>query len=180
MGVSSTLSKGPSLALGVDVVSPLELAGAYTPFANGGYRAPPYAIDAIETIHGGVVYRRDAHYDGVAASSRVIDGVNEMLRATVAWGTGRAAAINGRAVYGKTGTTQGGRDAWFVGHVDGLTAAVWVGRDDNAPVSGMTGGAGPAVIWREMMSRAVSTRPRHVQDPLAAILQGAPVQASTP
>ncbi|MEE2691516.1 MAG: PBP1A family penicillin-binding protein [Pseudomonadota bacterium] len=148
-------TQGPSLALGVDAVTPLELAGAYVPFANNGYRVAPYAIESIRTVEGELVYRRDAAVVEVAASLHGVETVNAMLRAVVDWGTGRAAAISGFPVAGKTGTTQDSRDAWFAGHAGGLVGVVWIGRDDNKPVHDMVGGKTPAVIWREAMSRAL-------------------------
>ena len=159
MGLEAQLSAGPSLALGVDAVSPLMLAGAYAPFANGGYRVRPHAVAGIVTADRQPVYQYEEHFDGVAASSFPIAAMNDMLRAVTAWGTGRAAAIEGVDVFGKTGTTQDNRDAWFAGHAGGLVAVVWVGRDDNRSMGGVTGGNAPAIIWREMMTRALERRP---------------------
>jgi penicillin-binding protein 1A len=76
-----------------------------------------------------------------------------MLRNAVERGTGRAAAIPGRAVAGKTGTTQGFRDAWFIGAVDGLVIGVWLGNDDASPMRGVTGGTLPARLFREIAGR---------------------------
>jgi penicillin-binding protein 1A len=76
--------------------------------------------------------------------------MGEMLREAVARGTGRAAALPGRVVAGKTGTTSDFRDAWFIGWVDGVVIGVWVGNDDNAPMRGVTGGSLPARIFREV------------------------------
>lgn len=161
---------GPALALGVDAVTPLELAGAYAPFANYGYRAAPYAIDSIRTVEGELVYQRPAQVVEATASARGVDMVNRMMRAAVGWGTGRAAAIDGYAVAGKTGTTQESRDAWFAGHAGGLVGVVWVGRDDNRPMPEMLGGKAPATIWREAMSRALDATARPT--PLLAPLYG--------
>ncbi|MEM8935425.1 MAG: PBP1A family penicillin-binding protein [Pseudomonadota bacterium] len=180
MGFEGKLNKGPALALGVDEVSPLWLAGAYAPFANGGYKVRPYVINRVETADGDVLFRRDSVYLSEAASPSSIRIVNEMMRGVVIWGTGKAAAIPGYDAAGKTGTSQNSRDAWFAGHAGGLVGAVWVGRDDNGPMPGVTGGGPPAVIWREVMGRALP--PRYVApvqelpraeptDPIAALLQ---------
>lgn len=181
MGLTA-VTRGPALALGVDAVSPLELAGAYAPFANGGFRVNVHAIDSIRTTDGDSVYRRQAQMADVAASFRSIAELNMMLGEVVRSGTGRAAAISGWTVAGKTGTTQESRDAWFAGHAGGLICVVWVGRDDNKPMDDMTGGGAPAIIWHEAMSRALDAhgvRPRPAaapdvmteeSDPLAAFL----------
>ena len=159
MGLASTLSQGPALALGVDAVSPIELAGAYVPLVNGGYRVEPHSTIAISTSEGEQVFRRASSFAGAAASPRSIAALNEMLRAVVDRGTGRAAALTKYEAYGKTGTTQDNRDAWFAGHAGGLVCVVWVGRDDNKPMGDITGGSAPAVIWREVMERALAVRP---------------------
>ncbi len=160
MGLGAPLSAGPALALGVDAVSPIELAGAFVPFANGGYRVTPHAVAEIKTAEGRIAFRRDSHIEAPAASPQALGQVNAMLNAVTEWGTGRAARLPGVPVYGKTGTTQDHRDAWFVGHAGGLVCVVWLGHDDNAPMPGVTGGGAPAILWREIMSRALPAPPR--------------------
>jgi penicillin-binding protein 1A len=157
-GWSGDLTQGPSLGLGVDAISPLDLAGTYALFANGGFRVSPYAIEEIKSVDGDVLYRREAVFEEEVASRRSIASVNIMMEGVVDWGTGKAAEVPGYRVAGKTGTTQNHRDAWFVGHAGGLVCAVWVGRDDNAPLSGTTGGGAPAMIWGEAMMRALPPR----------------------
>ncbi|MDZ7626987.1 MAG: PBP1A family penicillin-binding protein [Parvularculaceae bacterium] len=168
MGLQAALSAGPALALGVDAVTPLELAAAYVPFVNGGYRVLPHAIQSIETVDGEPVFRRGQTLLGVAASPRSISGLNQMLRSVVVSGTGHAAALAQYDAFGKTGTTQANRDAWFVGHAGGLVCAVWLGRDDNKPMGNITGGTAPAVIWREVMVRVLDVRPPQFSSPLLA------------
>ena len=73
-----------------------------------------------------------------------------MLIATVKQGTGRAADI-GRPAAGKTGTSEDNRDGWFIGFTGDLVVGVWVGRDDNKPVEGLSGGGLPARIWHDFM-----------------------------
>ncbi|MFN3961054.1 MAG: transglycosylase domain-containing protein [Parvularculaceae bacterium] len=176
MGLVSPLSQGPALALGVDAVSPLELAGAYVPLVNGGYRVEPHAVASLATSDGEIIYRRNANLVAVAASPGSIAALNDMLRAVVTQGTGRAAALSRYEAYGKTGTTQESRDAWFVGHAGGLVCAVWIGRDDNRPMGDITGGKAPAVIWREVMERVLEVRPPK-RGPLLAPLIATPATA---
>jgi len=168
MGLVSPLSQGPSLALGVDAVTPLELAGAYAPLVNGGYRIEPHAVQSIATADGERVFASGASFKDAAASPRAIASLNAMLRSVVASGTGRAAALSIYDAYGKTGTTQDNRDAWFVGHAGGLVCVVWLGRDDNKPMGDITGGTAPAMIWREVMERALAARPPKARAPLLA------------
>jgi penicillin-binding protein 1A len=158
MGIDTDLSEGPALALGVDAMSPLELAGAYAPFANGGHRVEPRAILRIDLGEGGGVWRSDGGLGERAASPAAIAALNEMLSDVVTGGTGKAARLSRVAAYGKSGTTQESRDAWFAGHAGGLVCVVWIGRDDNQPMGDMTGGAAPALIWREAMERALALR----------------------
>lgn len=182
MGLEGPLDPGPALALGVDVVSPLELAGAYAPFANGGYRIAPHVIESIETADGDLLYRRPATVLDVAAPYGSIQVINNMLHSVTEWGTGRAAALSLYPAAGKTGTSQESRDAWFAGYAGGLVTVVWVGRDDNSPMKGVTGGGPPAAVWREVMERALAVYPparfepplvapaQTNDDPLAALL----------
>ncbi len=179
MGLSSPLSQGAALALGVDEVSPLELAGAYVPFANGGFRVRVHVIEQIETSGGDKIFGRAPNIVDVAAPSSAITAMNSMLAAIPEWGTGRAASLSGARAMGKTGTTQGNRDGWFVGHAGGLVCVIWVGRDDNGQIEKVTGGGAPAIVWREVMERALLSRPPKArqslpppaQDPLASVLE---------
>jgi len=180
MGLTSSLSQGPALALGVDAVSPLELAGAYVPLVNGGYRVEPHAVASIATGDGETVYRRNATLLAPAASPHAIAALNDMLRTVVREGTGRAASLAHYETYGKTGTTQDSRDAWFVGHAGGLVCAVWIGRDDNKPMGEITGGAAPATIWREVMERALEARPPKPTPALAPLLAAPQPAAQEP
>ncbi|WP_411816502.1 transglycosylase domain-containing protein [Hyphococcus sp. DH-69] len=175
MGWSESLNPGPSLALGVDEISPLNLAAAYVPFANGGFQVVPHVIDRIETADGDIIFRRTGTIISEAASPSAIAATNDMMLSVTEWGTGKAAKIPGYKVAGKTGTSQNSRDAWFAGHAGGLVGVVWLGHDNNAPMDGITGGRAPAIIWREMMARAlpppVYVMPEKAQDPIAALLQ---------
>ncbi len=167
MGIESALSTGGALSLGVDVVTPLELAGAYAPLVNGGYRVDVHGITDIDDGQGEALYHQTGSFEEAAASKKSLARLNKMLAYVVNEGTGKAASLDHYQAYGKTGTTQGHRDAWFVGHAGGLVMAVWVGRDDNGPMTAgqsgveanVTGGGVPAIIWREVMNRALDVRP---------------------
>src|SRR3546814_4848227 len=84
--------------------------------------------------------------------------MTDLLQTAVATGTGRAAQI-GRPVAGKTGTTSGNKDGWFLGFSSGLTTGVWMGRDDAKPVGGLQGGRAPARAFADYMRIAGARRP---------------------
>lgn len=144
---------GPSLALGAYEVTPLELAAAYQVLQNGGSQSKPYLVAKITDARGQVLYQRTPSgavpiYPAFEAAEMV-----QMMEGVVRSGTGRDAAI-GRAVAGKTGTSQEHRDAWFVGFTPDWLTAVWVGNDDNRPMAKVTGGQIPAAIFRRFMTEA--------------------------
>ncbi|HEX5777062.1 MAG TPA: penicillin-binding protein 1A, partial [Caulobacteraceae bacterium] len=157
LGIHSKIQLEPSMALGAVEVSPLEMAQAYAPFANGGFSARGYAIERIRTADGRVLYDH-----GVERRSRsqvigqpALAYMNQMMRQVVISGTGTRARVPGYDIAGKTGTTSDYRDAWFVGYTGGFVTAVWVGRDNNTPMRGVTGGNAPAAIWRDFMEAAL-------------------------
>ncbi len=154
LGMKSPLRKDASLALGTSEVSLLDLTGAYAAFANGGYVNEPYAIRRVRTGGGKVLFQRIDAKSDVAIPRASVAAMDDMLRAAVAMGTGRRAAIPGRTVAGKTGTSQDFRDAWFVGYTSDITAGVWVGNDDGRTMNRVVGGALPAEIWREVITAA--------------------------
>ena len=88
----------------------------------------------------------------------VAAGMTDLLQTAVMSGTGRAAQI-GRPVAGKTGTTQTNRDGWFIGFSSGITAGVWMGRDDAKAIAGLQGGTAPARAFHDFMVKAVANRP---------------------
>ena len=157
LGITSRIGLEPAMALGAVEVSPVEMAQAYDAFANGGKRVTAYGISRIRTREGRVIYQRSAR------ESRPIQAIanppllymNDMLRGVITSGTARSVAISGRDLAGKTGTTSDYKDAWFVGYTGGFVTAVWVGKDDNTAMRGVTGGQAPAAIWRAFMTAAL-------------------------
>ncbi|WGM32506.1 PBP1A family penicillin-binding protein [Brevundimonas sp. NIBR11] len=157
LGISSRIGLEPAMALGAVEVSPIDMATAYDAFANGGRRVEAYGISRIRTPQGRVIYQRGARdvASGQAINNPSLYYMNQMLRGVVTSGTARAAAIPGRDIAGKTGTTSDYKDAWFVGYTGGFVTAVWVGKDDNTAMRGVTGGAAPAAIWKGFMEAAL-------------------------
>jgi penicillin-binding protein 1A len=157
LGITSRIGLEPAMALGAVEVSPLEMAQAYDAFANGGKRVTAFGISRIRSPEGRVIYQRASREAGPvqAISNPYLYYQNQMLRGVMTSGTGRAAAIAGRDIAGKTGTTSDYKDAWFVGYTGGFVTAVWVGKDDNTAMRGVTGGSSPAAIWRGFMEVAL-------------------------
>ena len=151
LGIASVIRSVPSLALGTSEVTPLELTGAYLPFAAGGVQRPVFGVVEVSTRSGRVLHRHQAQGEEVL-SPAVASAMGELFRAAVLDGTGRAARIAGRMVGGKTGTTQNSRDAWFVGFSGDYVLGVWLGNDDGTPMRNVTGGGLPARVWREVMA----------------------------
>jgi penicillin-binding protein 1A len=157
LGITSRIGLEPAMALGAVEVSPIDMASAFDAFANGGRRVTAYGISRIRTPQGRVIYQRGARdaASGQAINNPALYYMNQMLRGVVTGGTARGAAISGRDIAGKTGTTSDYKDAWFVGYTGGFVTAVWVGKDDNTAMRGVTGGAAPAAIWKGFMEAAL-------------------------
>ncbi|MGE0665440.1 MAG: transglycosylase domain-containing protein [Sphingomonadales bacterium] len=153
LGITTPLSTLPSVSLGVTEVRLLELTGAYAAIANGGYEARPYAILEVRDADGDRVYRRKDQRERVVAQQQV-QQLDEVLRAVVSYGTGRAAGLPNHVAAGKTGTSQEWRNAWFIGYTERYVGGVWLGNDDNSPMNHVAGGGMPARIWRDVMVRA--------------------------
>ncbi len=156
MGITSELRITRSLPLGASEVRVVDMAGAYAVFANGGYKATPYAFTRIVNSRGKVVFDRKRD---VPPPERVLDDatltdMNGMLVQVPEWGTGRRAKLDGIRTAGKTGTTSAYRDAWFVGFTGNLVAAVWFGNDGYQPTRRLTGGTLPAQTWHDFMTYA--------------------------
>jgi penicillin-binding protein 1A len=161
MGVRSDVEAIPSLVLGTEEVSVLEMAGAYSTLANRGVHVEPRFILEVRTADGTVLQReRPAPRERVLSTAEA-DVVNHCLRQVVLRGSGQGAKLSTAPVAGKTGTTQNYGDAWFIGYTPKLTAAVWMGFPDGNEhtmqhVRGrkVTGGSFPATIFRRFMAKA--------------------------
>jgi penicillin-binding protein 1A len=155
LGITSKLESNASIALGTSEVSPLELVGAYAPFANGGYAANAHIVDRIRTVEGNkLLYARSQDVPDRVVDPRAVAMMNTMMEQTIISGTARKAEIPGWTAAGKTGTSQDFRDAWFVGYTAKLVTGVWLGNDDNTPTRKATGGGLPVEIWTRFMRAA--------------------------
>ncbi len=165
LGVRSPLTEGdPSLALGTSTMTLMELTAAYAGIAGNEFPVIPHAFREQRPSWF------ERLWDGkTSLSRRTHADMEQLLRSAINRGTGRAAMLRGPN-FGKTGTTQDYRDALFIGYAGDLVVGVWIGNDDNAPLSGIGGGDLPARIWRDFMGQALGerqapTRPTPRPDP---------------
>jgi penicillin-binding protein 1A len=155
-----------TLALGSGATTPLQMAGAYSVFANGGYRIAPYLISKVTDADGKVL--SEAHPDraGIDAN-RVIDERNaflmdSMLRDVARYGTAAKAqqALKRPDIAGKTGTTNDSIDAWFAGYQPHLVGIAWIGYDQPRNLGNKETGGGLALpIWIGFMQKALKNEP---------------------
>ncbi|MBU2573053.1 MAG: PBP1A family penicillin-binding protein [Elusimicrobia bacterium] len=160
LGVKSPLENSLAVALGASEVNLLELTAAYAPFANGGFRVEPVLITAVEDARGNLLeyggWQRTPVIQPALASL-----MTSLLESVVREGT---AAVLGRvygwvlSAAGKTGTTNGGRDAWFIGYTPRLLAGVWAGDDSNRAV-GAVGATDALPLWAAFMKTALGGQP---------------------
>lgn len=154
-GVRSDLASGPALALGVSESTLIEMTGAYAGILNGGSSVAPYGLIDLR-LRGDADILMDSSAAGIGErviSQSAARQLTWMMFQVVENGTGTRARIDGWQIGAKTGTTQGARDAWFIGFTGDYVVGVWMGYDDNRPLTGVTGGGLPADIWRETMTR---------------------------
>jgi penicillin-binding protein 1A len=156
MGITEDLEADLSLALGTAVVSPLDMASGYSTIADGGIFTPPTAIRYVTDRYGSLVLDNRFPQRHAALSSGAAYIMTTLMESVIQEGTGYPNAIIGRPAAGKTGTTSSFRDAWFIGFVPQLTAAVWVGNDDYSRMYESYGGNVPARIWARFMKAALT------------------------
>jgi penicillin-binding protein 1B len=152
-GIESELQAIPSLALGAEEVTPLELANAYATLANGGRRVHPHGLESL-IDRNGMAYDLPSYAPEAVLEPQLTYLMTDVLEGVFERGTARSAAKLGfeGVAAGKTGSSDGLRDAWFVGYTPEVLALVWIGYDDNRPV-GLTGGAAALPIWVDLMRR---------------------------
>jgi 1A family penicillin-binding protein len=164
LGITTRIDAVPAMALGVEEVHPLEMAGVYATIAAGGIKRTPFLIREVRGRDGKSLFRTKVSQERVAdanLTSVVIDAMTQVVER----GTGTAAQLPGRAVAGKTGTTNNYEDAWFVGFTPQLATAVWMGspraKISMSDVGGIKvfGGTYPARIWHEYSAAVLATEP---------------------
>jgi penicillin-binding protein 1A len=165
MGIQTKLKPVPSIVLGVNAVTPLELANAYATLADGGVAHDPSILSKV-VFPGGQSEQASKSKGTRVVDAKVAGVVTRILEANVQSGTGTAAALSGRPAAGKTGTTDSFADAWFAGFVPQLTTVTWVGYPTREKpmqgvhgIAGVTGGTLPAQIWHTYMTDALQGQP---------------------
>ncbi len=156
MGISTPLVDTVSLPIGADEVTAMDMAQAYATFANGGKRIHPFAAAEIYNSRGDLIYRHDRDTPPprqIFPPATILDMI-AMMKHVVEDGTGRRAMLDGIDAAGKTGTTNGFKDAWFDGYTGNYVGIIWFGNDDDTPTNKMTGGSLPAATWHEIMQYA--------------------------
>jgi penicillin-binding protein 1A len=168
LGITSRLNDYFAIGLGAEAVNPLEMARAFSTFANRGRRVDgsifgnrPRAIAWVHRV--GERRRPNAAVHKPVLDPEKADLINDILQKVIRQGTGRAAALRDRPAAGKTGTTENYGDAWFVGYTPQLAVAVWVGYpNDLTPMlteyggDPVAGGTFPALIWKSFMGAALN------------------------
>jgi penicillin-binding protein 1A len=153
-GLAQNFADGPALALGVSESTLIDMTGAFAGILNGGSAVTPFGLNALKLkgmdeplfgAGGGIGER--------VISEKAAHALTYMMTEVLNSGTGGRARLDDREAAGKTGTTQSARDAWFVGFTADYVVGVWMGYDDNSPLTGVTGGGLPAEIWHEVMVR---------------------------
>ena len=160
---------GLALTLGGGEVSLLELTAAYAAFANGGYRVEPVTITRVEDGHGRVLKAWQGATGARVMDERVVYLITDILSDNFArsptFGEGSALRLS-RPSAAKTGTTTDWRDNWTVGYTPDLVVGVWVGNADNEPMGQVSGVAGAAPIWHDVMETLLKARPvREFEEP---------------
>ena len=166
-GPAKGTTYGGSLTLGSAEASPLDMAAAFGVFARRGEQFPATPVVKVTDAEGKVLEDNSTRRGRRVLQEAIADNVNDVLKGTIAFGTGRAADIgrpNGTA--GKTGTSEDYSDAWFVGYTQKLVASVWMGYADSQKplvnikgVDKVFGGTFPAETWKAYMERALEGVP---------------------
>ncbi len=170
LGIERPLAPVPSLALGTSEVTLLEITTVFATLANQGVRVSPTTLAPGQQGEAAEVLPLPAPVRAVSPESSFL--ITHILRGVMRDGTGRASASWGLSdvTAGKTGTTDGLRDAWFVGYTPDLVVGVWVGFDDGSPI-GLEGAQAALPIWASVMQSVVQrSRPTPFTPPPGVVL----------
>ena len=149
LGYEQEFEEFPSLAIGAYGDNLLNITNAYSAINNNGKIQSPEIIEKIESFNDKSIW------ENKSISKKILDlkinkKINKLLEKSVKEGTSKAAFIKGKKIYGKTGTSDGNKDLWFIGSIDNLTTGIWIGYDDNKESELSSGNA--AYLWKQFIS----------------------------
>ncbi len=149
LGYEQEFEEFPSLAIGAYGDNLLNITNAYSAINNNGKIQSPEIIEKIES------FKKQPIWENKSISKKILDlkinkKINKLLEKSVKEGTSKAAFIKGKKIYGKTGTSDGNKDLWFIGSIDNLTTGIWIGYDDNKESKLSSGNA--AYLWKKFIS----------------------------
>ena len=149
LGYKQEFEEFPSLAIGSYGDNLLNITNAYSAINNNGKIQSPEIIEKIESFNDKSIW------ENKSISKKILDlkinkKINKLLEKSVKEGTSKAASIKGKKIYGKTGTSDGNKDLWFIGSIDNLTTGIWIGYDDNKESDLSSGNA--AYLWKKFIS----------------------------
>jgi len=149
LGYQQKFEEFPSLAIGSYGDSLLSITNAYSAINNNGKIYNPSVVEKIESLNNQSIW------ENKLISKKILDlevntKINKLLEKSVIEGTSRAAYIKGKKVYGKTGTSDGNKDLWFIGSLDNLTTGIWIGYDNNKESKLSSGDA--AYLWKKFVA----------------------------
>ena len=149
LGYKQEFEEFPSLAIGSYGDNLLNITNAYSAINNNGIINSPSIIEKIES------FNKQAIWENKFISKKILDlkvnkKINKLLEKSVKKGTSKAAFIEGKKIYGKTGTSDGNKDLWFIGSLDNLTTGIWIGYDDNKESQLSSGNA--AYLWKKFIA----------------------------
>ena len=153
LGITSNLLNEPALVLGVAELSLLELTAAYAGIASDGVPVFPYGFTHINNRDGQEIWKKMKSDRSSVLKKSTIVGIKRMMKAAVSYGTGKQASLSEKIIYGKTGTSQSNRDAWFIGYYQDLVIGVWLGKDNDTRMIGVSGSSSPARIFQNIVKK---------------------------
>jgi penicillin-binding protein 1A len=150
LGITSKIDRNdPTIVLGTTEITLYELVTAYATISNNGKPVIPYVISEIKNTKGDSIYIHNGSGFEPIVLEQSIEYIKDVMREVVKNGTGKNANVADN-IYGKTGTSQNFRDAWFVGFNDEFVIGIWIGNDDNSSTNKITGGSLPAALFAEI------------------------------
>ena len=150
LGYEQNLQEFPSIAIGAYGDSLLNITNAYAAINSNGRIYKPSILEKIEKSNGQLIWGNKFNSEKVL-DSKVNKKLNKLLQKSITHGTGRAAFIKGKKIYGKTGTSDGNKDLWFIGSINNLTTGIWIGFDENIETDFSSANA--AFLWKKFISK---------------------------